>query len=311
MGLIGSNGAGKSTLVRTLLGERAPDEGAVRLMPSIDVAYYRQDLGDVDPAATMYELIAVRRPTWNRGQIQGHLGRFGFSGGEVQRKAGTLSGGERARVALALMMLTGANLLVFDEPTNHLDVESIEALEDALESYDGTALLVTHDRAVLRGLATRIWSLEQGVLEDFPGTYVEWEAVQVTRREQQQREASDRREAARSQPAKSGKRTKPRASPPTESSPGRAREREAARAEETVLACEATLARLEAQLADPALYAAADGRDRARQITAERDDARRALDEGDGGVGGGQHLQSMIDDRSSIIVPFVSPLSTS
>ncbi len=278
VGLIGSNGAGKSTLLKTLLGERAPDGGSVRLMPSIDVAYYRQDLGDVDPDATMYDLIAVRRPAWNRGQIQGHLGRFGFSGGEVQRKAGTLSGGERARVALALMMLTGANLLVFDEPTNHLDVESIEALEDALETYDGTALLVTHDRALLRGLATRIWSLEQGVLEDYPGTYSEWEAVQLSRRDTARREESERREAVRAKPVKAGKPVRPSASGSTDATKARAREREAARAEEVVLACEATLAQLEAQLADPALYAAADGRERARRITAERDTARRALE---------------------------------
>ena len=277
VGLIGSNGAGKSTLLKTLLGERAPDGGSVRLMPSIDVAYYRQDLGDVDPNATMYDLIAVRRPTWNRGQIQGHLGRFGFSGGEVQRKAGTLSGGERARVALALMMLTGANLLVFDEPTNHLDVESIEALEDALESYDGTALLVTHDRALLRGLATRIWSLEQGELEDFPGTYSEWEAVQASRRDTAKREESERREAVRAKPVKAGKPVRPPASGSADSTRARAREREVARADEAVLACEAALARLEAQLADPVLYSAAGGRERARQITVERDNSRRAL----------------------------------
>ena len=103
---------------------------------------------------TLYDIIAHLRPHWGRGPIQGHLGRFGFSGDSVQRRAGTLSGGERARVALAMMMLSGANLLVFDEPTNHLDVESIEALEDAIDDYDGTVLLVSHDRALLRALTT-------------------------------------------------------------------------------------------------------------------------------------------------------------
>ncbi len=278
VGLIGTNGAGKSTLLKTLLGERAPDGGSVRLMPSIDVAYYRQDLGDVDPNATMYELIAVRRPAWNRGQVQGHLGRFGFSGGEVQRKAGTLSGGERARVALALMMLTGANLLVFDEPTNHLDVESIEALEDALEEYDGTALLVTHDRALLRGLATRIWSLEAGVLEDFPGTYSEFEATQATRREALKRDETERRDAARNQSAKSAKLAKSPVMAAASPAKDRNREREAAKAEEAVTASEARLARLEAALADPSLYTAPNGREKARTLGLERDEARRALD---------------------------------
>ena len=113
---------------------------------------------------------------WNRGQIQGHLGRFDFSGSEVQRRASSLSGGERARVALALMMLSDANLLVFDEPTNHLDVESIEALEDALENYEGSVILVTHDRALLAALATRIWSFDDATLTDYPGDFAEWEA---------------------------------------------------------------------------------------------------------------------------------------
>ena len=97
------------------------------------VAYYRQDLAQVPHDKTLFDIIDDLRPPWTRGQVQGHLGRFDFSGDEVLRRAGTLSGGERARVALAMMMLEGANLLVFDEPTNHLDVESIEALEDAIE----------------------------------------------------------------------------------------------------------------------------------------------------------------------------------
>ena len=157
LGLIGPNGAGKSTLLRTLLGELAPGAGTVRLGSSIRVAYYRQDLAQVPTDRTLYDVIADLRPMWERGQIQGHLGRFGFSGDEVQRHANSLSGGERARVALAMMMLAGANLLILDEPTNHLDVESIETLEDAIEHYDGTVMIVSHDRALLRALANRVW----------------------------------------------------------------------------------------------------------------------------------------------------------
>src|SRR3954463_8433118 len=108
---------------------------------------------------TLYDVINDLRPTWDRRMVQGHLGRFGFSGDEVQRRADTLSGGERARVALAMLMLSGANLLILDEPTNHLDVESIEALEDAVEDYDGTVILVSHDRELLRALTTRVWTL--------------------------------------------------------------------------------------------------------------------------------------------------------
>ena len=106
--------------------------GAIRVGGGINVGYYRQDLTQVPLDKTLYDVIGDLRPTWDRRLVQGHLGRFGFSGDEVQRRADGLSGGERARVGLAMLMLSRANLLILDEPTNHLDVESIEALEDAV-----------------------------------------------------------------------------------------------------------------------------------------------------------------------------------
>ena len=129
----------------------------------------------------MFDAIQDQRPTWNRGQVQNHLGAFGFSGEEVFREVGTLSGGERARMALALMTLSRANLLVLDEPTNHLDVENIEVLEDALDEYEGTVLLVSHDRAFLREVATRVWSFDGTRLTDFDGPFVEWEEDRARR----------------------------------------------------------------------------------------------------------------------------------
>jgi ATP-binding cassette subfamily F protein 3 len=265
VGLIGPNGAGKTTLLRTLLGERPADGGNVRLMPSISVSYYRQDLADVDPSATLYDLIHARRPMWNRGQIQGHLGRFDFSGGEVQRRASSLSGGERARVALALMMLTDANLLVFDEPTNHLDVESIEALEDAIEAYEGSVMLVTHDRALLTALATRIWSLEGATLTDYPGTFAEWEADVEVKRAQL---VVDRADARKRETPKSR----------SETSRKRSAERAREEAEANVARCEAELARLERELADPGLYLRSDATEVAASLTDAREAARGALD---------------------------------
>src|SRR3954468_17434374 len=181
IGFIGPNGAGKTTLLRAFVRERAVDGGDVRIPDSVQVAHYRQDLAQVPPDRSLYELINDLRPSWGRGAIQGHLGRFGFSGDSVLRQAGTLSGGERARVALAMIMLSGANLLLFDEPTNHLDVESIEALEDAIEGYNGTVLLVSHDRMLLRGLTTRTWVLHEGRITDFPGGFEEWETVSAER----------------------------------------------------------------------------------------------------------------------------------
>src|SRR6185503_1267024 len=119
LGLIGPNGAGKSTLLKSLFGENPVDQGELRMGNSISAALYRQDLSQIRLDKTIFACISDERPTWERRTIQGHLGRFGFSDDEVQRLAGTLSGGERARVALAVLMLSQANLLVLDEPTNH------------------------------------------------------------------------------------------------------------------------------------------------------------------------------------------------
>jgi len=180
--LVGPNGAGKSTLISTILGAREADAGTATVGGSVDAAWYRQDLAQLPLERTIYEAIQDVRPLWGRGNIQGHLGAFGFSGDSVMRTISTLSGGERARVALALIMLQKANLLVLDEPTNHLDVESIEALEDAIDEYEGTVILVSHDRAFLRELSTRVWSFDGTRLRDFDGTFVEWEVAEAERR---------------------------------------------------------------------------------------------------------------------------------
>jgi len=174
--LVGPNGAGKSSFISTMLGDRAPASGEARVGSSITPAYFRQDLADLPLRMSLSDAIQAQRPLWNRGNVQNHLGAFGFTGDEVFREIGTLSGGERARVALALITLSGANLLVLDEPTNHLDVENIEVLEDALDEYEGTVLLVSHDRAFLREVATRVWWFDGTRLVDFDGPFTEWEA---------------------------------------------------------------------------------------------------------------------------------------
>lgn len=179
--LVGPNGAGKSSFISTLLGDRAPASGKARIGGSITPAWFRQDLSDLPLRMSMFDAIQAQRGTWNRGQVQNHLGAFGFTGEEVFREIGTLSGGERARMALALITLSGANLLVLDEPTNHLDVENIEVLEDALDEYEGTTLLVSHDRAFLREVATRVWWFDGTRLVDFDGPFTEWEADRARR----------------------------------------------------------------------------------------------------------------------------------
>ncbi|MFM8782104.1 MAG: ABC-F family ATP-binding cassette domain-containing protein, partial [Gemmatimonadota bacterium] len=179
--LVGPNGAGKSSFITTLFGERAPAAGEARIGSSITPAWFRQDLADLPLRKSLMDAILDQRPLWSRGAVQNHLGAFGFSGDEVFREIGTLSGGERARMAMALITLSHANLLVLDEPTNHLDVENIEALEDALDEYEGTVLLVSHDRAFLREVATRVWWFDGTRLRDYDGPFIEWEADRATR----------------------------------------------------------------------------------------------------------------------------------
>jgi ATP-binding cassette subfamily F protein 3 len=276
LGILGRNGAGKSTLLRALLGEHPTQGGDLRLGASITAGYYRQDLSQVPLDRTLYDVIAGLRPKWERGQIQGHLGRFGFSGQEVLRRADSLSGGERARVALAILMLSGANLLVLDEPTNHLDVESIEALEDAIEAYDGTVILVSHDRALLRALTTRIWILHDRRMTEFAGGFVEWEDVSTERahaaavsaaEEQALRQVHERQRVAPS----------PKADPRKNL---RRAQRDLEEAEAAVAELESQVALVVAALEDPALYTRPDGAATARRLGAQLETLKRSLDAG-------------------------------
>jgi ATP-binding cassette, subfamily F, member 3 len=276
IGFIGPNGAGKTTLIRAFVGERTPEAGEVRVPESVRVAHYRQDLAQVPGDRTLYQLINELRPSWGRGAIQGHLGRFGFSGDSVLRKTETLSGGERARVALAMMMLSGANLLLFDEPTNHLDVESIEALEDAIEAYNGTVILVSHDRALLRALTTRVWVLHQGRVTDYPGGFAEWETASAERAHAAAVAASEDEALRRVHERKQTRRTE-EARQQQQSAKRSAREA-LEQAEARVTACEERVASIRTQLEDPALYATASGSAQAHALGGELETARSELE---------------------------------
>jgi ATP-binding cassette subfamily F protein 3 len=278
LGIIGPNGAGKSTLLRTLVGERAPDGGELRVGGSIRVGYYDQQLSSVPLDTSIYDVIADLRPQWERRLVQGHLGRFGFSGDEVQRKAATLSGGERARVALAMLMLTHANLLVLDEPTNHLDVESIEALEDAIEGYEGTVILVSHDRAMLRAIASKVWVLHERHITEFDGSFAEWEVVSEERAHAASVRASE--ELALRRVAEK-KRTTRREERSAGADPRRqlrqARER-TERVEREVAELEAEVTALTTQLEDPELYTRVGGVEEANRLGARLEALRSQLD---------------------------------
>ncbi|MFN2431279.1 MAG: ABC-F family ATP-binding cassette domain-containing protein [Gemmatimonadota bacterium] len=274
VGFVGPNGAGKSTLLRAVAGERETDGGELRVGASIRVAHYRQDLAQVPTGRSLYDVVHGLRPPWNRGQVQAHLGRFGFSGEEARRTTDTLSGGERARLALAMIVLSGANFLLLDEPTNHLDVESIEAVEDAVQGYDGTVLLVSHDRALLRSLATRVWVLHGARITDYPGSFAEWE-VASEERAHAARVVAEEEEALR---RVAERRQVRRAEPPGSSGRLRAARRALTEAEAEVAELEARIGRLQAELADPSLYAEPDGVHRATALGAELEATRSQLE---------------------------------
>lgn len=157
--LLGPNGAGKTTFLKTILGQVRPKAGAVRFGAGVEVGYFAQTHASLNLEATVLdEILSVENLPL--GEARNYLGRFLFSGDDVFKPVGALSGGERSRVALAKLVLTGANFLILDEPTNHLDIPSQEILEDALMSFSGTILLVSHDRYFIDALATCTWTLD-------------------------------------------------------------------------------------------------------------------------------------------------------
>ena len=187
--LIGPNGAGKTTFVRTILEELEPLTGRVELGAAVDVGYLAQrhvgsGYGLMKEGQTVLDaLLEVKRLPTERART--FLGQFLFRGDDVYQSIGSLSGGERSRIALARLTLQGANFLLLDEPTNHLDLDSQEILQDALRQFGGTILLVTHDRALIEALATQIWQVtpgnrdKPGRLDVFKGTWRQWQSERL------------------------------------------------------------------------------------------------------------------------------------
>lgn len=181
--LIGPNGTGKTTFLKTVLGDLEPLSGEVRLGASLRLGYFAQAHEGLNLDNTILdELMSVRRSDgaeMTMSEARNMLGRFLFSGDDAFKKVGMLSGGERGRVALAKLTLQGANFLLLDEPTNHLDIPSQEILTEALNNFEGTLLMVSHDRYLIAALATQIWSLERDAnnktqMTIFRGTYDAW-----------------------------------------------------------------------------------------------------------------------------------------
>jgi len=170
VGLIGPNGVGKSLLVKMVLGEIPLDAGEIELGPSVRLAYYSQEFETLDPALTLIDTVG-RAGNFNESRSVAFLRKFGFDYAQRDTRVGALSGGERARLQIALMTLSGANFLIMDEPTNHLDIPSSEFLEEALLDFEGSILAVSHDRYFLDRIATRIVELSACRATSFKGNY--------------------------------------------------------------------------------------------------------------------------------------------
>ncbi|MFO8035074.1 MAG: ABC-F family ATP-binding cassette domain-containing protein [Anaerolineales bacterium] len=196
--LIGPNGAGKTTFLKTILGQIPPFKGEVKLGANLDVGYFAQAHKDLDPEKTVLEEVSSLFDRPQEGKLRSYLAQYLFSGDDVFKKVKVLSGGERGRLALAKLALGDANLLLLDEPTNHLDIPSQETLQSVLASYEGTILLVSHDRYLINALATQIWEIdvhEEG-LDVYPGTYQSYQKeVERQSAEKEEEKVSDEKAA--------------------------------------------------------------------------------------------------------------------
>jgi ATP-binding cassette subfamily F protein 3 len=277
LALVGPNGAGKSTLLRIVAGALPFEAGERTLGHNVRVAFYAQhQLEVLDPARSVLEELAAQARTEDVPRLRSHLGAFLFSGDDVEKKVAVLSGGEKARLALARMLLRPANFLVLDEPTNHLDVDACEVLERVLAEYTGTLVFISHDRDFIDAIATRVVEVRAGRLREFPGNYSAYLRAL---------EAGPAPEAPRAVAGHGAPHGAEPDAPPSRPRPDRrqARERERAREkaarrlaalEERILARESGLEALGWKLGDPDAHRDPE---RARALSAERDGLRAEI----------------------------------
>jgi ATP-binding cassette subfamily F protein 3 len=286
--LVGPNGTGKTTLIQALVGARALDGGKLRSGHNVKVGYLSQHAEELEGGGARTVLEACQKRTGlSPNQARALLGRFLFSGDEAEKPLSGLSGGERRRLSLAILVSSGANVLILDEPTNHLDLESREALEDALRSFQGSLLLVTHDRALLDAVGTRTIAIEDCRLNSYLGGWPEYARLREERkaRGESPTSAGPVRDAAKPKPPPAAKpKQKPRASTPVNGDrarkappgPSKNRQREQAKLERAVEDAEAALVALEDELADPKWWAT---KYESAKSTARHTAAKRAVED--------------------------------
>jgi ATP-binding cassette subfamily F protein 3 len=255
--LVGANGSGKTTLITTLAGQRPAASGIVRTGHNVKLGYLSQHADTAAGAGTVLD--ATVRETGLTGQkARTLLGGFLFSGRDAEKQLSDISGGEQRRLSLAILVASGANVLILDEPTNHLDIESREALEDALIAFAGAVVLVSHDRALLEAVGSRTLVCEDGELQSHPMGWAEY---------QRRHDEQDAATAAAEKPVKpAGRRRQGSARPAQKAA------RKAARLEERIERAEAELRAVEEELADPAAWSSPDRAERAkkRHLAAKR-----------------------------------------
>ncbi|MBR6413928.1 MAG: ABC-F family ATP-binding cassette domain-containing protein [Oscillospiraceae bacterium] len=253
--LLGDNGAGKTTFIRCLLGEEPVDAGRIRFGPTVKTAYLPQIMKFSHPERTLYDTMLYEKNCTPQ-TARDRLGAFLFSGEDVFKTVGTLSGGEQSRLRLCMLMDEKVNLLILDEPTNHLDIASREWVECAIEEYEGTLLFVSHDRYFVDKFATRIWELEDGVIKDYPCGYAKYRSLKEN--------AAIRPVPQVEKPAKKEK--------PVQKTDSKALEKEVRRLEREIEKQEQAVAALDEQL----LAAASDYKELMR-LTGEKETAEAEL----------------------------------